>query len=228
MYISNKWENPDIPHSGWECINIQDFGEPVMTCLMFGRETIRYEVNDIIDELKNLFKQEERSAIITEIIGGFDTIKDTVYNRWEFIIDKEAKNLANSSEKQIYIKTKTEYLSNKLEFLHKKYLQWQDSCFTINDILRNIKEYISAADNCIRLSTIHRAKGLEEERVFILSFNELPHFKPNQKPWERIQEQNLKYVAITRALSELYLVKSEKIEDIKKDASLFDEFMIDM
>jgi len=42
LYISNKWENPDIPHSGWECINIQDFGEPVMTCLMCGRETIRY------------------------------------------------------------------------------------------------------------------------------------------------------------------------------------------
>jgi ATP-dependent exoDNAse (exonuclease V) beta subunit len=61
-----------------------------------------------------------------------------------------------------------------------------------------------------------------------LNFNDLPHFKPNQKPWERIQEQNLKYVAITRALNELYLVKSEKIDDIKKEASLFDEFLIDI
>ena len=89
-----------------------------------------------------------------------------------------------------------------------------------------INEYISASDNCIKLSTIHRAKGLEADRVFILNFNELPYFKPNQKYWEREQEQNLKYVAVTRAMEELYLVKSEKIDDIKKEASLFDEFII--
>jgi ATP-dependent exoDNAse (exonuclease V) beta subunit len=61
-----------------------------------------------------------------------------------------------------------------------------------------------------------------------LNFNDLPHFKPSQKPWERRQEQNLKYVAITRAINELYLVKSEKIEDIKKESSLFDELVIDI
>ena len=186
------------------------------------------EVNDIIDELKNLFKQEERAAIITEISGGFETIKDTVFNRWLFIIEREAKRLENSSERPVYIKAKTEYLNNRLEFMHKKDLQWKNSCQTVNDMLVKIKDYISATDNCIKLSTIHRAKGLEARRVFILNFNDLPHFKPNQKPWERIQEQNLKYVAITRALEELYLVKSEKIDDIKKEASLFDEFLVDI
>jgi len=188
----------------------------------------RDEVNDIIDELKNLFKQEERAAIIAEISGNFEKIKETVFNRWLFIIEREAKRLENSSERQAYIKLKTEYLNNKLEFMHKKYLQWKTSCQTINDMLIKIKDYISATDNCIKLSTIHRAKGLEAKRVFILNFNDLPHFKPNQKPWERIQEQNLKYVAITRALNELYLVKSEKVDDLKKEASLFDEFLIDI
>jgi len=188
----------------------------------------RDEVNDIIDELKNLFKQEERSAIIAEMPNSFATIKEIVFNRWLFIIEREAKRLENSSERPLYIQTKTEYLNNRLEFMHKKYLQWKDSCQTINDMLVKIKDYISATDNCIKLSTIHRAKGLEAKRVFILNFNDLPHFKPNQKPWERIQEQNLKYVAITRALNELYLVKSEKIDDIKKEASLFDEFLVDI
>ena len=32
--MSGKWENPSVPHSGWECIDIQDLGEPVMTCQM--------------------------------------------------------------------------------------------------------------------------------------------------------------------------------------------------
>jgi superfamily I DNA/RNA helicase len=185
------------------------------------------EVNDIIDELKNLFKQEERAVIIADNSGNFESIKEIVLNRWLFIIEKEAEKLENSSEKSVYIKAKTDYLTNKLEFMHKKYLQWKESCQTINDMLVKIKDFISSPDNCIKLSTIHRAKGLEAQRVFILNFNDLPYFRPNQKPWEKIQEQNLKYVAITRTLNELYLVKSEKQDDIKKNASLFDEFMIE-
>jgi hypothetical protein len=179
-----------------------------------------------IDELKKIFKQEERALVIDEIPDNFENIKQTVFNRWLFIIGKEAENLRSASEREIYIQTKTEYLNNKLEFMHKKYLQWKNSCKTINDMLIKIKDFITATDNCIKLSTIHRAKGLEAKRVFILNFDDLPHLKPNQKYWEKIQEQNLKYVAITRALNDLYLVKSDKIETIRKEASLFDEFII--
>ena len=186
------------------------------------------EVNDIIDELKNLFKQEERAAIIEEIPDKFENLKETVLHRWLFIIEKEAKRLSDFSERQIYIQTKTEYLSNKMEFLHKKYLQWKPTCQTINDMLLKIRDFITATDDCIKLSTIHRAKGLEAGRVFVLNFDDLPVYKPNQKPWERVQEENLKYVAITRTLNDLFLVKSEKIEVMRKEASLFDEFIADM
>lgn len=50
----------------------------------------------------------------------------------------------------------------------------------------------------ICLSTIHKAKGLENDRIFIL----MPQLMPSKyakKPWELLQEQNLKYVAYTRA-----------------------------
>lgn len=50
--------------------------------------------------------------------------------------------------------------------------------------------------NCVTLSTIHRAKGLEANRVFWLQTKEL----------SGEQEDNLKYVAITRAKNELVLV----------------------
>jgi superfamily I DNA/RNA helicase len=95
-------------------------------------------------------------------------------------------------------------------------------------MLLKIRDFISATDDCIKLSTIHRAKGLEANRVFILNFDDLPVFKANQKEWERTQEENLKYVAITRALNDLYLVKSEKIEVIRKEASLFDEYLAEI
>lgn len=59
----------------------------------------------------------------------------------------------------------------------------------------------------IRLMTIHKSKGLEAKRVFILGYNELLPSKYASTPLEMYQEQCLKYVAITRAKEELVLVK---------------------
>lgn len=59
----------------------------------------------------------------------------------------------------------------------------------------------------IIFSSVHRAKGLESDRVFILTPKgaSMPH--PLAKtPWQKGQEMNLKYVAITRAIHELVWV----------------------
>lgn len=57
----------------------------------------------------------------------------------------------------------------------------------------------------ITLSSIHRAKGLEANRVFILHPELMPH--PMSKGERQIeQETNLMYVAYTRAKRELYTV----------------------
>jgi DNA helicase II / ATP-dependent DNA helicase PcrA len=61
----------------------------------------------------------------------------------------------------------------------------------------------------IKLSTIHKAKGLEADRVFILRPDYLPH--PLATTAEQVQqEMNLKYVAITRAKHELYYLMENK------------------
>lgn len=60
----------------------------------------------------------------------------------------------------------------------------------------------SSSDGKVVLSSIHRAKGLEAERVFIIRPDLLLH--PAAKREEEIaQEENLKYVAYTRAKREL-------------------------
>ncbi len=51
----------------------------------------------------------------------------------------------------------------------------------------------------IRLSSIHRAKGLEAHRVFFLK-PEQKFQRPGQRRWMEQQESNLDYVAITRAI----------------------------
>ena len=61
--------------------------------------------------------------------------------------------------------------------------------------------------NSVVLSTIHKSKGLENDRIFILDRNLIPsEFAKTEKQLE--QERNLLYVAITRAKSELIFIKS--------------------
>jgi superfamily I DNA/RNA helicase len=57
------------------------------------------------------------------------------------------------------------------------------------------------------LCTVHRAKGLENDTVYILRPDKLPLSWPNQTEDEAAQESNLKYVAITRAMRALYFVE---------------------
>jgi len=72
-----------------------------------------------------------------------------------------------------------------------------------------IQEIFSDSKVGVMLSTIHRAKGLEADRVIILKPDLMPH--PNAKAdWEVEQEQNLRYVAYTRAKQELYFVEEAK------------------
>lgn len=51
----------------------------------------------------------------------------------------------------------------------------------------------------ICLSTIHKAKGLEADRVFIACPEKLYNKRAMRIPWMAVQEENLVYVAITRA-----------------------------
>jgi DNA helicase-2/ATP-dependent DNA helicase PcrA len=54
--------------------------------------------------------------------------------------------------------------------------------------------------------TIHKSKGLENNTIFILHPELLPHPAATQE-WQMQQESNLKYVAITRAIENLIWVK---------------------
>ena len=70
----------------------------------------------------------------------------------------------------------------------------------------------------IVLSTVHKAKGLEEERVFILKPDLMPHPKARMG-WQLEQEYNLKYVACSRAKAELFFVQ-ENVPAGASNASL--------
>jgi len=60
----------------------------------------------------------------------------------------------------------------------------------------------------LTLATVHKSKGLEWDRVFILDPKLMPS-KYARQQWQLDQETNIHYVAITRARQELYYIDSE-------------------
>jgi len=92
-------------------------------------------------------------------------------------------------------------LLEELDFIWNRY-----DCTNINELKERISWYYAEANYPTVLSTIHKAKGLEADRVFIIAPNEIPLLREGQKDWEKQQEIHIKYVALTRSRSELYFV----------------------
>lgn len=88
---------------------------------------------------------------------------------------------------------------------------------SIEGFCLEIEELFSDVRSSVILSTVHRAKGLEEKRVFILRPDLLPLRWIDQQDWELEQEHNLCYVALTRAKFELYFIQNKA--ELKEECS---------
>jgi DNA helicase-2/ATP-dependent DNA helicase PcrA len=75
-----------------------------------------------------------------------------------------------------------------------------EGCSRYDQVMDNIDQRFNNPDG-IRLGTVHSAKGLEAENVYICAPRgaEMPH-KKAKKGWEIQQEYNLIYVALTRGI----------------------------
>lgn len=80
------------------------------------------------------------------------------------------------------------------------------SCHSDEEVKVKIARLFANGDG-LTLSTIHKAKGLEWDTVFLLDWNLLP--SPfAETPSAKQQERNLQYVAVTRARLNLRFIKS--------------------
>ena len=82
---------------------------------------------------------------------------------------------------------------------------------TAADLATTIDRIFADRTTAVTLSTVHRAKGLEADRVVILEFDRLMSLRARQ-PWQIQQEENLAYVAWTRAKSEIIEIPAPKRE----------------
>lgn len=95
----------------------------------------------------------------------------------------------------------------------------------LKDGLSEVTDLTSLIDNlfaddikgCITLSTVHKSKGREWPSVYILGRFQFMPSSYAKREWEKLQEENLIYVAVTRSQNELVYVqakpKKEKSEN---------------
>jgi len=145
---------------------------------------------------KAIIKGSDIGVHLIELIGKINNI-DKLIKFWEaelvtFRHDLKSEGILNPNEHSGYTALEDKVMT--LLFL----ARLSDS---VMDLKYKIKTIFTDEIQGIVLSTVHKIKGLEANRVFIIRPDLLP--MQNVKPWQYIQEMNLYYVAITRAKLEL-------------------------
>jgi superfamily I DNA/RNA helicase len=79
----------------------------------------------------------------------------------------------------------------------------------VSELILTIEQLFTNANSRTTLSTIHKAKGLEAETVWWLNREDCPSRWAKQD-WQKQQEQNLMYVATTRAKLHLRMIEAER------------------
>lgn len=103
-----------------------------------------------------------------------------------------------------------EAISDRVETLTLLAHELPENKRTIPDLLDVLDQLFNGpAGACVLLATIHKAKGLEADRVWWLNPSLCPSRWARQ-PWQLQQEVNLQYVAVTRAKRELFLIEQPK------------------
>ena len=169
----------------------------------------------------------------TEIQEPFDLINSiitlTSYDDYLRNDEDGSERLENINE----LKSSAEEFSVNVDKNPKESLIEFIETASLNTNLDNMNESFEA----VTLITLHQAKGLEYEKVFIVGMEEglLPHSRSLESEDEIEEERRLCYVGITRAKNELYLsassrrrfqgvygnaIKSRFLEEIPKDVIL--------
>ena len=156
------------------------------------------EIGQNLISLVNQTKQLELSFM-------FDTLQDELYKLQLKLAEKNNSTLEEAKKEYLYL-----YTEDKIECL--KILAF--GCKDTRELNSKILSLFKDTSSGICLSTVHKAKGLGVDRVFIIEPSKMPLKIAAKNEIQLEQEYNIMYVAITRAKKALYIVETE-VKDIK-------------
>ncbi len=127
-----------------------------------------------------------------------------VYQLKEYLdqyMEKEVIKLVTLSQSKSKFEASVIFLDDKINSI-----KTIASNFTsTQEVVRQIEDmFDDSVGDWISLSSVHKAKGLEADNVFIIRPDLMPH--PRSVGSALNQEKNLEYVAITRARNRLFIV----------------------
>lgn len=122
--------------------------------------------------------------------------------------DRETAKFLAQGEEQ-----KADNLNDRVNTLLAFISELPETNRTIPALIQSIQSiFTDNGKGLLTLCTVHKSKGLEWPRVFILDADKLMPSPWARQEWQQEQERNLQYVAITRAKSELYYLSSDDIQ----------------
>jgi len=126
------------------------------------------------------------------------------FNNWNQATNKKIQELKNNGQESL-----ADILADKAECICILMNDIGDKCSSFAMFEKSVKELFTDESNGgIILSSIHRAKGDEADTVYVLGYSNLPYTNKAVSDWELQQEENLLYVALSRAKNNLFLVDS--------------------
>ena len=165
---------------------------PLCLKLIANKKKAQIKGRAIGDNLKNELKAIENNP--------YFSWSEFNYSLDIYLDDKCATYKGNKNEEQL-----KENLIDKIEAIGAIY-RATPHAKNVKDLEAEIDNIFSDENAPITLSTCHRAKGLEAQRIFIYEPQDMPMEWRGQKLWQYDQEMNLLYVALTRSKSELFIV----------------------
>jgi DNA helicase II / ATP-dependent DNA helicase PcrA len=150
-------------------------------------------------------------AGLLKLIGRWKRVRsiEALRSRLEDHVEREVEKLTAKGQE-----TKAEAVQDRVDTL----FALMDGCQTLAELTDKIEALFSNSEdghqNTLTLSTVHKSKGREWNRVFVLGFQKYMPSKFARQAWQIEQEQNLIYVAFTRAKAELILVDVEPRREV--------------
>lgn len=134
------------------------------------------------------YKQYHTDMCIEKLYGDLDRLEEELHEKGIFVPRKHRSYLAFQENIEL------------IKVIAENYQQ-------VSEIIPLVERIFKNDGEGIMLSSIHKAKGLEADRVFLVNPELIPS-KYAEQDWEKEQEQKLLFVAYSRSKKELIFIRN--------------------
>lgn len=162
---------------------------------------------DIGNNLKNVVKSTRKKDLSLNLKkdGVFSALYNDMFTQRDILMDRYGIDEKDAME--------TQQIQNMLDIINALEVL-SEGITTSDELIEKIDMIFPKKDKKkgIALSTIHKAKGLEADNVYVACKSLMPS-KSAKKDWQISQEYNLMYVAYTRAKNTLGFIDEKGFEN---------------